>query len=136
MMLSVFTKIAISFERSWSEYDSSPLVTGRKLNVHKTSRRRPGRLMNVLCTFNLSPVSTGINIKTSLKIVKTIGIGNIHKMKVKIPSCNYLFQVKIKKRNSESTKQMYRNSFRNAFAVFLSVHCKQESAIWYVYTTV
>ena len=30
-----------------------------KLNVHKTFRRRPGRLLNVVCTFNLRPVSTG-----------------------------------------------------------------------------
>ena len=39
--------------------------TRRKLNVQKTYRRRPGRLLNVLCllnvlrTFNLCPVSTG-----------------------------------------------------------------------------
>ena len=32
--------------------------TGRKFNVHKTFRRYPGRLLNVLCTFNLRPVST------------------------------------------------------------------------------
>ena len=32
--------------------------TERKLNVHKTFRRCPGRLLNVLCTFNLRPVST------------------------------------------------------------------------------
>ena len=32
--------------------------TGRKLNVHKTFRRDPERLLNVLCTFNLRPVST------------------------------------------------------------------------------
>ena len=38
---------------------SSPVDTGRKLNVHKTFRRRPGRLLNVLCSFNLRPVSTG-----------------------------------------------------------------------------
>ena len=37
-----------------------PVDTERKLNVHKTFRRRPGRLLNVLCTFNLRPVSTGI----------------------------------------------------------------------------
>ena len=37
-----------------------PVDTGRKLNVHKTFRRRPGRLLNVLCTFNLRPVSTGL----------------------------------------------------------------------------
>ena len=35
-----------------------PLDTGHKLNVHKTFRRRPGRLLNVLCTFSLRPVST------------------------------------------------------------------------------
>ena len=36
-----------------------PADTGRKLNVHKTFRKRPGRLLNVLCTLNLRPVSTG-----------------------------------------------------------------------------
>ena len=36
--------------------------TGGKLNVHKTFRRRPGRLLKVLCTFNLRPVSTGAEI--------------------------------------------------------------------------
>ena len=36
----------------------NPVDTGRKLDVHKTFRRRPGRLLNVLCMFNLRPVST------------------------------------------------------------------------------
>ena len=36
-----------------------PVDTGHKLNVHKTFRRHPGCLLNVLCTFNLRPVSTG-----------------------------------------------------------------------------
>ena len=36
-----------------------PVDTGRKLNVHKTFRGRPERLLNVLCTFNLRPVFTG-----------------------------------------------------------------------------
>ena len=39
-----------------------PVDTGRKLNVHKTFRRRLGRLLNVLCTSNLRPVSTGWNV--------------------------------------------------------------------------
>ena len=38
-----------------------PVDTGRKLNVHKTFRRRPGRLLYVFCTFNLRPVSTGLD---------------------------------------------------------------------------
>ena len=37
----------------------NPVDIGRKLNVHKTFRRRPGCLLNVVCTFNLRPVSTG-----------------------------------------------------------------------------
>ena len=37
-----------------------PVETGRKFNVYKTFRRRPGRLLNVLCTLNLRPVSMGI----------------------------------------------------------------------------
>ena len=37
-----------------------PVETGCKLNVNKTFRRRPGRLRNVLCTFNLRPVSMGL----------------------------------------------------------------------------
>ena len=36
-----------------------PVDTGRKLNVNKTFRRRPGRLLNVLSTFSLLPVSAG-----------------------------------------------------------------------------
>ena len=43
-----------------------PIDTGRKLNVHKTFRRRPGRLLNVLCTFDLRPVSTGVLLKLSV----------------------------------------------------------------------
>ena len=36
-----------------------PVDTEDKLNVHKTFRRRSGRLLNVLCTFNLPSVSAG-----------------------------------------------------------------------------
>ena len=41
-------------------YIIAPADTERKLNVHKTFRRRPGRLLNVLFTFSLRPVSTGM----------------------------------------------------------------------------
>ena len=37
----------------------TPVDTGRKLNVHNTFRRSLRRLLNVLCTFSLGPVSTG-----------------------------------------------------------------------------
>ena len=36
---------------------ADPLDTRRKLNVHKTFRKYPGRLLKVLCTFNLRPLS-------------------------------------------------------------------------------
>ena len=35
-----------------------PVDTRRKLNVQKTLRKRPGRRLKVLRTFNLRPVST------------------------------------------------------------------------------
>ena len=52
------------FWNCFQKYDrllfiSNPIDAGRKLNIHKTFRRRPGRLLNVLCTFNVRPVSTG-----------------------------------------------------------------------------
>ena len=47
-----------------------PVDTGRKLNVHKTFRRRPGRLLNVLCTFSLRPVSTGKPILSFIRPVE------------------------------------------------------------------
>ena len=37
----------------------APVNTGRKLNVRKTFRRRPGRLLNILCLFNLRHVPMG-----------------------------------------------------------------------------
>ena len=46
-----------------------PVDTGRKLNVHKTFRRRLGRLLNVLCTFNLRPVSTGLYVIKYLQLL-------------------------------------------------------------------
>ena len=39
-----------------------PVDTGRKLNIHKTFRKRPGHLLNVLCKFSLRPVSTGYQL--------------------------------------------------------------------------
>ena len=45
-------------------FASSFAHTGRQLNVHKTFRKRPGRHSNFLCTFNLRPVSTGLERQT------------------------------------------------------------------------
>ena len=49
-MLSVY--IRLNFKRY-------AVDTGRTLNEHKVFRRRPGRLLNVLRTFNVRLVSTG-----------------------------------------------------------------------------
>ena len=54
-------------------FNKVPVDTGRKLNVHTTFRRRPGRLLNVSCTFNLRLVSTGVaSLKPrAYKFIKT-----------------------------------------------------------------
>ena len=51
-----------TWETDWLLYFHNAkllLLPGRKLNVHKTFRRRPGCLLNVLCAFNLRPVYRG-----------------------------------------------------------------------------
>ena len=62
----VLTYFHHDFESDYSEtpqklnkttMTTPPPDTGNKLNVHKMFKRRPGRLLNVLCTFNLCPVS-------------------------------------------------------------------------------
>ena len=40
-----------------------PVDTGRKLNLHKTFRGCPWRLLNVWCTFRLRSVSTGCHFR-------------------------------------------------------------------------
>ena len=62
----------IFFENPFTyQFEGGPIDTGRKLNVQKTFRKRSGRLMNALCTFNLRPVSTeGGFIKFTEKLCK------------------------------------------------------------------
>ena len=44
---------------------NKPLDPGRKLNVHRTFKRRSGCLLNVLCTFNLRHVFMGETVSSS-----------------------------------------------------------------------
>ena len=56
-----------------------PVDTGRKLNVHKAFRRRSGRLLNVLCAFNLRPGSTGyMNVSLEEVITKNYYVFDDH----------------------------------------------------------
>ena len=48
-----------------------PVGTRPKLNVHKTFRRHPGHLLNVLCTFNLCPVSTDQGLRYTFHVNQT-----------------------------------------------------------------
>ena len=60
LMCHLFLIALLSFiTKASNSRVTHPVDTGRKLIVHKTFRRRPGHLLNVLCMFNLCPVSTG-----------------------------------------------------------------------------
>ena len=64
IIFTTFKKVSLLWLSFWVQSyffanSSCSLDTGRKLNAHKTFRRRPGCLLNVLCTFNLHPVSRG-----------------------------------------------------------------------------
>ena len=54
---------------------ANPADTGRKSNVHKTFRRRPGRLLNVLCTFNVRLIIDNWN-KSVLESTKLTSANN------------------------------------------------------------
>ena len=58
----VLSRITCFFDASICSHSFFKIIAadaGGKLDVHKTFRRRPERLLNLLCTFNLRPVSTG-----------------------------------------------------------------------------
>ena len=77
----------------------SPVDTGHKLKVHKTFRRRLGRLLNVLCTFNLRPVSTGSSINLLAEKIENTW-NRLHyfsPMKTSNPAGIYM--LKVNKRN-------------------------------------
>ena len=57
----------------WSEA-SSPLDIRRKLNLHKTFRRRLGRIRNVLCTINLRLKSRGLGCNSKLIYHNFLGL--------------------------------------------------------------
>ena len=63
----------------------NPAGTGRKLKVHKTFSRRPGRLLNILCTFNLRPVSKGKSL-WSQDTLKTIKLRTIAPLSLSQPA--------------------------------------------------
>ena len=58
--MSVFHWYYVTFYQYYHMVFYIPVDTGRKLNVCKTFRRRPERLLEVLYTFNLRSVSTGM----------------------------------------------------------------------------
>ena len=72
--ISLFTRVEIIVTFLGLFNSITPVDTGRKLNVHKTFRRRPRRLLNVLCTFNLRPVSTGTWLQISSGTNKIVHI--------------------------------------------------------------
>ena len=79
----------------------SPVDTGSKLNVHKTFRGRPGRLLNVLCTFNLRLVSTGNRVK------KIVFFLNRQILKDKAKKNHTSFQALLRKKHELTIREPY-----------------------------
>lgn len=106
--------------------------TGRKLIVHKTLRRRLWRLLNMLCTINLRPVSTGLGNYCHMKLLlwcfsgfkqlsafqkKRIVLVNFHVFLY--PSNIYLFNI-----NSRNTRNMFTvNDIDTKTAPLMSLRC-------------
>ena len=70
------------------------LDKGRKSNVQKTFRRLQGRLLNILCAFNLRPVSRGKSLR-SLRSLRKPRAANKHWL-VNIFRVHYVKSVRIR----------------------------------------
>ena len=98
----------------WFKYvmPVNPVDTGCKLNVNETFRIRPWRVLNVLCAFNLRPVSTGNMLVFSLKLF----------IKVEYRAVIYLFEV-----NNANTRNVwnlfYINNKDTPVTLFWCIYC-------------
>ena len=118
--------------------------TGRKLNIHKTFRRRPGCLLNVLCTFNIRFVSTGLLSSYLIKSVSKIFnyFLSLEDRPEIFPLCHYdwsrLYQIFVRKHGGIKPMQNYvlKRCFRNRQALEehykLSLHASRRQK-WYKY---
>ena len=89
--------------------DLFPVDTGRKLNAHKTFRRRPGVLQNVLRTFNLRPVSSGMMIWTYHKYKL---IDCVTPFSSSVDKKTYLGPLRHLKSSSFLHNSLFRNTFQ------------------------
>ena len=59
------------YKIDWFHRFTSSMDTGCKMNVHKTFRRNPRRLLNILCMFSLRPASRRNN-RHKVLVIKNI----------------------------------------------------------------
>ena len=61
MLLVMLASIALKSTKQtgYSAMFSSSLYTERELDIQRTFRKSPGRLLSILCALNLRPVSMG-----------------------------------------------------------------------------
>ena len=91
----------------------NPVDTGRKLNVHKTFRRLPARLLNVSCTFNLRPVSTGEVPE------RVANIGNRYKCTDKRKRCVKYTRIIAEVREKKIISKWPKNNASHSLKVFV-----------------
>ena len=85
--------------------DHYPVDTGRELDVRKTFRRRPGRLLNVLCTFIVRPGVYRVLYHGTIlreKSIDQVLTNEIKMVKIKIVHCMvFLFDYDLSCNNLE-----------------------------------
>ena len=89
-----------------------PIDTGRKLKIHKIFRRRPERLLNILCTFNLRPVSTGFHLVIAIAAIHKDSTSGFSYDLYKINSCVKYLKFYLISWCGNFVKRQFPNSFR------------------------
>ena len=104
-----------------------PVDIGSILNVHKTFRRRLGRLLNVLCAFNFSSKSKGFKLFFTILNLKPIPAKAYALQSCYVTQQEKLLQEKFKL--VSKTVQAMKNTFRKLGKLEISENRIQDPKI-------
>ena len=127
MTASFLKNLIFRFWNNFTKHINFPADTERKLNVHKTFRRRLGRLLNVLCAFNFSSKSKGFKLFFTILNLKPIPAKAYALQSCYVTQQEKLLQEKFKL--VSKTVQAMKNTFRKLGKLEISENRIQDPKI-------
>ena len=92
--------------------------------LRKTFRRRPGRLLNILCTFNLRPVSTGMPLDLYALLNVIISLSRSSHRKCSVKKCP------LKNFAKFTGKHVYQSLFKIKLQALFTENLRTTAFVW------